>query len=112
MPTTPTPQRIPPELRNLCARLATERTRPATWTLAAELRRQMLERLKRGEDAGALVTELRAAIGMRYSAGSRSMPDCLAQSRLKSAADRDTPAAPDAATAELGTTAAKLFLAR
>jgi len=71
MNTTPTPQRIPPELRNLCARLATERTRPTTWTLAADLRRQVLERLRRGEDAGALVVELQAAIEREVACAGR-----------------------------------------
>lgn len=60
-PINPT-QRLPPELRHLCGRLAVERTRPATWTLAADLRRQVLGRLQRGEDAGALAVELGAAI--------------------------------------------------
>jgi hypothetical protein len=65
--------RIPPELRNLCARLATERTRPATWTLAADLRRQVLERLKRGEDAGVLTLELQAAIRREAAGAGRSV---------------------------------------
>ena len=63
--------RITPELRALCARLATERTRPATLTLAADLRHQVLERLNRAENAGATVVELQAAIA-HEAAGERS----------------------------------------
>jgi hypothetical protein len=59
-----THQRITPELRSHCARLATERTLPATWAMAAEMRRQVLQRLRRGEDAASLVAELQGAIAV------------------------------------------------
>jgi hypothetical protein len=52
------------ELRSLCGRLAVERTRRSTWATATDLRRQVLERLQRGESADALAAELTTAIAM------------------------------------------------
>jgi hypothetical protein len=59
---TTTPPRLNPELRSLCARLACERLRPATWDAARDLRQQVLQRLVRGETAEALAAELHTAI--------------------------------------------------
>lgn len=61
-------KQLPPELRSLCSRLAVERHRAACWAAAAELRQQTLQRLARGEDAGDLADELRAAIQLCASA--------------------------------------------
>ena len=38
-----------PTIRALCGRLAVERLRRQQWALAADLRRQVLQRIQRGE---------------------------------------------------------------
>ena len=57
MPTA-THARLPADLRSLCGRLATERTRAAGWTLAAEIRKSTLARLQAGESAVDLAAAL------------------------------------------------------
>lgn len=53
---------LPPALRSLAARVATERFRPDTWKLAAELRLRLRGRLAAGEAAADLEAELRREI--------------------------------------------------
>jgi len=73
--TKPKPPALPPELRALCGRLAVERTRRQQWDMARDLRLQVLERIRRGEDPGALVAELVTAISM--AARLRSWPPMM-----------------------------------
>lgn len=49
-------------IRALCGRLAVERLRRQQWALAADLRRQVLLRIQRGECVDVLIEELNAAI--------------------------------------------------
>lgn len=51
-----------PAIRALCGRLAVERLRRQQWALAADLRRQVLLRIQRGERVDTLIEELNAAI--------------------------------------------------
>ena len=56
------PPTLTPDLRALCGRLANERTKPTAWTLAAQVRSEMLVRLLAGEAVEALTADLNAQI--------------------------------------------------
>lgn len=66
--------RVPPELRTLCNRLATERLRLAHRRAAGRLRREVEARLQAGEDADALAREFRLAVDLAGATASYSTP--------------------------------------
>lgn len=70
-------QRLPPELRNLCSRLAFERTKPQAWALGAALRHATQERLSQGVPAEQVAKELQNEI----DAAGRTLHTCLVQAR-------------------------------
>lgn len=87
---------ITPTLRALCGRLAVERLRREQWTLAADLRRQVIARLKHGETADAITAELQMQIAQAAgeSASFVAVPTRKARRAHEGPADSGTESPP------------------
>lgn len=55
--------KLSPELKTLCARIALERTRPAQWRTAGEMRRQAQAMLLSGQPPMLVQAHLQALLG-------------------------------------------------
>ena len=63
--------KLPPPVRSLCSKIALERTRPAQWNEATQLRRKAIDMLGSGQSDGAVIAWLQALLGDALQAHAR-----------------------------------------